>query len=82
MDNARGSLSQVRRRAMLKKKGISMKKYFVYLEYLRRSGVTNMYGAPPYLQRAFPELANDPERASEILLAWFDSFQQEGGAGE
>ncbi len=59
-----------------------MKKYFEYLERLRRSGVTNMYGATPYLQRAFPELANELERAAELLLAWFDSFQQEGGAGE
>ncbi len=59
-----------------------MKKYFEYLERLRRSGVTNMYGATSYLQREFPELADNPERAKEILLAWFDSFQSKGGASE
>ncbi len=59
-----------------------MEKYFVYLEELRRSGVTNMFGARPYLQKEFPELADDPERAREILLAWFDSFRTKGGIGE
>ena len=28
--------------------------YFDYLEGLRQSGETNMYGATPYLQRKFP----------------------------
>lgn len=59
-----------------------MEKYFVYLEELRHSSVTNMYGARPYLQRAFPELANDPDRAREILWAWMDSYRTKGGAGK
>lgn len=46
-----------------------MEKYFLHLEDLRHSSITNMYGARPYLQREFPELANDPQRASEILKA-------------
>ena len=50
-----------------------MKEYFTYLEELRHSGVTNMYGARPYLQKKFPELTDDPERASVILKAWMDS---------
>nr|WP_325204325.1 hypothetical protein [uncultured Oscillibacter sp.] len=56
-----------------------MKKYFAYLEELRHSSVTNMYGARPYLQREFPELAHDPQRASEILRAWMDSYRTKGG---
>ena len=31
-------------------------KYFDYLEQLRQSGETNMYGAASYLQEEFPEL--------------------------
>lgn len=31
-------------------------KYFNYLEKLRQSGETNMYGAGRYLDREFPEL--------------------------
>lgn len=53
-----------------------MKKYFANLEKLRHSTVTNMYGARPYLQRKFPEFANDPQRA------WMDSYRTEGGNGK
>lgn len=59
-----------------------MQKYFDYLEQLRQSGETNMYGAAPYLQKAFSELLYAPEKAREILLAWFASFEQEGGENE
>ena len=54
-----------------------MDKYFAYLEQLRESGETNMLGAVPYLQREFSELAHDPARAREILLAWIHSFDEE-----
>lgn len=49
-------------------------KYFAYLERLRKSGVTNMYGAVPYLQREFSELTHDHARAHEILTAWMRSY--------
>ena len=38
------------------RKGGSMKTangYWIYLENLRRSGITNMFGAAPYLQNDF-----------------------------
>ena len=54
-----------------------MEKYFAYLEELRKSGETNMWGAVPYLQREFPELADDRSRACEILMAWIHSFDKE-----
>ena len=47
-----------------------MEKYFVYLDDLRESGEINMFGAVPYLQQAFPELADDRDRAKRILMAW------------
>lgn len=52
------------------------RKYFDYLERLRQSGETNMYGAAPYLQEEFPELRYAPERARGILLAWFSTFEK------
>ena len=49
-------------------------KYWLYLEALRKSGVTNMFGAAPYLQREF-DLSRD--EASEILLDWMNNYNDE-----
>jgi hypothetical protein len=46
--------------------------YWLYLEDLRRSGVTNMYGAVPYLMNAFPELSSG--EASSILADWMKNY--------
>lgn len=51
-----------------------MEKYFEYLEQLRQSGETNMYGAAPYLYREFPELSLD--QAKKILIDWIASYGQ------
>lgn len=51
-----------------------LKKYFDYLDHLRDSGTTNMFGAVPYLQKKFPELNFDKARAREVLMAWMDSY--------
>ena len=53
-----------------------MEKYFVFLDDLRESGETNMLGAIPYLQQAFPELADDRVRARKILLAWMTHCEE------
>jgi len=47
-----------------------MEKYFDYLIQLRDSGVTNMFGAAPYLQEAFELSKSD---AKQILLEWMQS---------
>lgn len=44
---------------------------FRYLDRLRESGVTNMYGARPYLVR---DLGMEPEVAGEHLTKWMHSF--------
>jgi hypothetical protein len=44
-----------------------------YLEMLRQSGATNMYGATPYLQREF---GIDRERAKTILVYWMDNYKR------
>ena len=42
-----------------------------YLDELRESGVTNMYGARPYLIREFSE---DRKVSALILTYWMESF--------
>lgn len=48
-----------------------MEEYFEYLEELRQSGLTNMFGASPYLE---DEFGLEPEYAKEVLFAWMKSF--------
>ena len=47
-------------------------KYWIYLERLRRSGVTNMHGATPYLIGRFQGLTESSAR--EILLEWMRQY--------
>ena len=47
--------------------------YFAYLDDLRESGVTNMFGASPYLQEEF---GLDRYEARDILLQWMQSFNK------
>ena len=61
-----------------KKEDNPLQPYFDYLEQLRKSGETNMFGAVPYLLENFPELNGDRKRAGEILDAWMHSFETEG----
>jgi hypothetical protein len=46
---------------------------FRYLESLRKSGVTNMWGAVPYLER---DMECSHEEASHWLLTWIKSFEE------
>ena len=48
--------------------------YFEYLDALRETNVTNMFGARPYLQKEFPELYKDT--SSKILREWMDTFAE------
>ncbi len=54
-------------------------KYFSFLDVLRESGVTNMYGATPYLTDAFPELSSD--KARKILAKWMETFAERHKTG-
>ena len=49
--------------------------YFDFLVELRDSGITNMWGAAPYLQEEFPELSTTEARA--VLVDWINSFNEE-----
>ena len=45
--------------------------YTQFLDELRDSGVTNMYGAAPYLQQAF---GLDKIEARMILIDWMENY--------
>ena len=47
--------------------------YFSFLVDLRDSGVTNMWGAGPYLE---DEFNLTKQEAKDVLLAWIKSFEE------
>ncbi len=49
-----------------------------FLDDLRESGATNMFGARPYLMNRFPKLT--PEKAIAIVSYWMDSFPRKDPA--
>jgi len=48
--------------------------YYKYLEALRQSGVTNMFGAVPYLRKEYPQLSY--EEASAVLSNWMTNYTE------
>ena len=46
---------------------------FVYLDSLRESGVTNMFGAGPYVQSAYD---CDKKEARDLVLEWMKTFSE------
>ena len=48
--------------------------YYQMLEAIRKSGITNMWGAAPYLKEFCPELSiND---AKGILCSWISNYEK------
>jgi hypothetical protein len=47
-------------------------KYYTALEIIRESGITNMFGAAPYLREVFPELSR--MESNEILCNWMENY--------
>lgn len=58
---------------MNKKPEIVTDEHLEYLDDLRESGETNMFGAAPYVQREF---ALDRKDAVSILNYWMKSFSE------
>lgn len=48
--------------------------HLIFLDNLRESGATNMFGATPYIENEFPELSR--KEAKDLLLYWMDSFSE------
>jgi len=51
------------------------KEMFDYLNDLGKRGVTNMFGASPYLQREF---GIERKLASDTLIKWMEMFNADG----
>lgn len=47
-------------------------RYYEFLDALRLRGVTNMFGAVPYLREEFPEL--DQKQAKGVHATWIRTF--------
>tara|TARA_R110001599_G_C12106052_1_gene647509 strand:- start:622 stop:819 length:198 start_codon:yes stop_codon:yes gene_type:complete len=45
--------------------------YYQYLELLRQSGITNMFGAAPHLGTAF---GLNPREARKVLGSWMENY--------
>lgn len=58
--------------------GKTKNKYWIYLEQLRQSGVTNMYGAAPYLM---VEFGIEMEEARAIVADWMVNYNAEDYQG-
>ena len=50
-----------------------------YLDDLRESGITNMFGASPYVQQEFDVSGGS---ATKIVSYWMDSFESRHPRGE
>tara|TARA_R100001244_G_C5070918_1_gene111353 strand:- start:63 stop:269 length:207 start_codon:yes stop_codon:yes gene_type:complete len=48
--------------------------YFEFLNELRESGTTNMFGAASNLENEFPEL--NRQEAKEVFYEWIESFDK------
>lgn len=55
---------------------MNKEEYFEYLDALRETGVTNMFGAAPYLESEFEMSRKD---ARDILVEWMETFEQRHG---
>jgi len=44
--------------------------YYQWLEDLRQSGITNMFGATPFLREAFPDID-----AQRVLGSWMKNYK-------
>jgi len=47
--------------------------YYVYLEKLRQSGETNMFGSAPYLREAF---GLGRRESIKIVANWMDNYEE------
>ena len=49
------------------------REHYIFLEVLRQSGATNMFGATPYLVE---HCDLDRKMAREVLQSWTDNYDQ------
>ena len=56
--------------------GIDTEAVFVFLDQLRESGVTNMFGSGPYIQ---DEFGCTKKEATKLFIAWTEAFSERHG---
>ena len=54
---------------------LNKKQYFEFLNDLRESGTTNMFGAPSHLENEFLEL--NRQEAKEVFYEWIEYFDDQ-----
>jgi len=59
---------------MTNKPEVLTEDHLIYLDDLRESGITNMFGARPYLIGAFPGLSS--KESVNILTYWMQTFSE------
>ena len=59
----------------------ALAQYLAFLDGLREAGVTNMFGARPYLQDEYPALT-DGQAAKMILAFWMATFADRPKEGD
>lgn len=52
---------------------ILKERMFEYLDSVRSSGVTNMFGAAPYVQTEF---GLTKQEAKDVLIEWMQTFEE------
>ena len=59
---------------MLSKRDYTEETVFKFLDGVRESGVTNMYGASPYIRKRFPDIHR--YEANRLLAKWMETFSE------
>lgn len=67
-------MSAVQDKELLAQLPLQLAEYFDFLDDLRVSGETNMFGARPYLMREYTLAGNE---AAAVLSAWMKTFDGE-----
>jgi len=69
-----GTGAEVRTMADKKYSAVTLTRVFIYLDNLRESGATNMFGAAPYIVQAFG-FGKDEARA--LLSLWMKTYSDD-----
>ena len=62
----------MRRKALAEKPEYLTEEHLLYLDQLRESGVTNMFGAVSFILLQFPDLSE--QQAKKVLIYWMKTF--------
>ena len=62
---------------MIERPSFVTEEHLRFLDDLRVTGVTNMFGAAPYLREVFSDLSK--EQARKVLVYWMRTFGERRG---